>query len=399
VQPPKKRIVLITGPPDNGRDEYIESALQKLRNHGRIGYYHVFHYMQKNAPSCGISNLKRENVFDISKAKLDEIRDKAFSQIVEEIKNSSNDIDLVSTPSVFKTRIGGDYYDGKVEGLNVEIMKKLDPSLLVFFIDNLVTVRRRVKKDALRANLGLRMKDIAEWRESSLKIVEGYFYEAKSKTKAESCPLVFMIFAREHPISTFVDLVLGNKPRIYLSYHITGQGDFKDIRRFMGKLNKSFVCIDPYAIKDWQIVTAYDEAIEKNKNIVNVITKRTDGKVTIDGLSLDETKEAIDLIRSQIVHRDLEIIANAHATVVYHKSKEPSYGVMVEIFHSRMRVERPVYVLYPFKARLSPFFEQFVERENMIQGDKDVRKMEDTLVSKLEKEYKNWPTLSSVRDI
>jgi adenylate kinase len=394
-QPPKKRIVLITGPPNNGRDEYIESALQELRNHGRIGYYHVFDYMQKNAPSCGISNLKRENVFDFSKAKLDEIRDKAFFQIVEEIKNSSNDIDLVSTPSVFKTQIRGDYYDGKVEGLNVEIMKKLDPSLLVFFIDDLVMVRARVNKDALRAKLGLKLKDIAEWRESSLKIVEDYV----SKTKARSCPLVFMIFARQHLISTFVDLVLGKKPRIYLSYHITGQRDFKDIRRLMSKLETSFVCIDPYAIKDWQIVEAYDKAIEKNSNKVIVATKRTDGKVKFNRLSLDETEEAINLIRSQIVQRDLEIIANAHATVVYHRSKTPSYGVMVEIFHSANVVQRPVYVLYPFKARLSPFFEHYLKPENMIQGDKDVLKMEDTLVSKLKKDYKNWSTLSSMCDI
>jgi len=350
--------------------------------------------MQKNAPSCDISNLKRENVFDVSKAKLDEIREKAFSQIVEEIKNSSNDIDLVSTPSIFKTQIRADYYDGKVEGLNIEIMKKLDPSLLVFFIDDLVMVRARVNKDALRAKLGLRLKDIAEWRESSLKIVEDYV----SKTKAKSCPLVFMIFARQHPISTFVDLVLGKKPRIYISYHITGQRGFKDIQRFMSKLKTSFVCIDPYAIKDWQIVKAYDEAIEKNKNRVIVITKGTDGKIKINRLSLDETEEAIDLIRSQIVERDLEIIANAHATVVYHKSKTPSYGVMVEVFHSRTMVQKPVYVLYPFKARLSPFFENYVNPENMIQGDRDVQKMEDTLVSKLKKDYKNWFTLSSMCD-
>jgi len=397
--PPKKRIVLVTGPPNNGRDEYIEAALPELRKHRRIGYYHVFDYLHKIAPACGVPSLKRENVFDVSKAKLDEIRDKAFSQIVDEIKTSSNDIDIVSTPSVFKTPIRADYYNGLVEGLNIEIVKKLSPSLLVFFIDDLLRVRMRVHEDSLRSKLGkLKLKDIAEWRESSLKIAKDYVVEAKARAKAKSAPLVFMIFAKQHPTSTFVDLVLGKKPRIYLSYHITGQGGFKDIQRLTDKLKAAFVCIDPYAIKDWQIVKAYDKAIKKNEKEVTMKTKEANGTVTTDRLSLDETEEAIDLIRSQIVERDLEIIANAHATVVYHKANQPSYGVMVEVFHSATVVQRPVYVLYPFKVRLSPFFEHYVKPENMIQGDKAVLKMEDVLVRKLKKEYKNWPTWSSLHD-
>lgn len=387
---PKKKIVLITGPPNNGRDEYIEAALPELRKHRKTGYYHVFDYMIKNAPSCGVNSLKRENVFEVSKAKLDEIRDKAFSQIANEIKESPNSIDIVSTPSVFKTPIRADYYDGIVEGLNADILKKLNPELLVFFIDDLLNVRKRVNADSLRSGLGLKLKDMAESRESSLKIVKEYLLQ----NKAKSPNLVFMTFARQHPIFTFVDLILGKKPRIYLSYHITGQGDFEDIQRLMTKMQSSFVCIDPYAIKDWQIVKAYDDAIRKNKKEVIMKTKEASGKYTLDRLSLKETKEAIDSIRSQIVERDLDIIANVHATVVYHRDDKPSYGVMVEVFHSVNMVQRPVYVLYPFKVRLSPFFEHYIRSGNMIQGDRDIPKMENALVSKLRKECKNWSTLS-----
>jgi adenylate kinase len=383
--------VLVTGPPNNGRDEYIGDALSELEKHRKIGYYHVFDYMQKNAPSCGVSHLLRENVFDIAKKKLDEIRDKAFSRIIEEIKVSSNNIEIVSTPSVFKTPIRGDYFDGIVEGLNVEIMKKLSPSLLIFFIDDLLRVRARVNEDVLRAKLNLRLEDMAESRESSLKIVKEYVLQTRAKS-------TFMIFAKAHPKSTFIDLVLGKKPRLYLSYHITGQGDFKNVQRLIAKLKPSFVCIDPYAIKDWQIVNAYDEAIRKNKKEVITKTEEPDGKTITYKLTLDETEEAIDLIRSQIVERDLDIIANVHATIVYHKSDKPSYGVMVEVFHSANVVQRPVYVLYPFKVRLSPFFENYVRPENMIQGDRNIRKMEDILVRKLKKEYKTWSTWSPTHD-
>ena len=383
--------MLVTGPPDNGRDEYLEVALPELQKHGKIGYHHVFDYMKKIAPSCGVSSLKRENVFDVPRAKIYEIRNKAFSQIIEKIEDSSNNIEIVSTPCVFKAPIRGDYYDGIVEGLTIEIMKSLNPNLLMFFIDDLLKVRTRVNEDSQKSKLDRKLKDLAEWRELSLKIAQDYAHARVLQAKAKSVFLGFIIFAKQHPTSTFVDLLLGKKPRIYLSYHITGQSDFKDVQRFMNKLKTSFVCIDPYAIKDWQIVNAYDKAIGENKKEVIMKTEETDGKITTDRLSLKETQEAIDLIRSQIVERDFEIIANVHATVVYHRSETPSYGVMVEVFHSANVVLRPVYVLYPFKVRLSPFFEHYIKPGNMVQGEKVLR-MEDALVRKLRKEYKNWST-------
>lgn len=384
------RIVLVTGPPNNGRDDYIKHALSELKKTAKIGYHHVFAYMQKHAPSCGVPNLQRESVFTVSKAKLDQIRDKAFSEIIKEIHNSSNDIEIVSTPSMFKTPIRVDYYNGKVEGLTTKIMKAIRPHLLVFFIDDLLRVRTRVNKDPQSQGLGLKLKDIAELRETSFQVVKDYVIDAKST----SHPIDFIIFAKEHPVSTFVDIVLGKKPRIYLSYHITGQNDFQDIQRFANKLNSSFVCIDPYAIKDWQIVKAYDKAIEESKQEV-VMESKINGDASTEKLYLNETEEAIDLIRSQIVERDLEIIANVHATVVYHKGNQPSYGVMVEVFHSATVVQRPVYVLYPFKVRLSPFFEHYVKPENIIQGDRDISEMEDELVAKLKNEYRTWPTWTS----
>ena len=203
----------------------------------------------------------------------------------------------------------------------------------------------------------------------------------------------FVIFAKEHPSNTFVDLILGEKPRIYLSYHITGQEDFEDVNRLISKLEKSFICLNPYAIKDWLIVKAFDDAIERNEDTVSIELSYMDGAKINAEIPLDEAKEAIDLIRSQIVERDLDIIASVHATVVYHKSKEPSYGVMVEVFHSSVVVQRPVYVLYPFKIRPSPFFEHYiVKKRNLIQGTNKIEEMEDALVAKLEEEFPSWQT-------
>jgi len=383
----KNKVILVTGPPNNGRDEYIRMALSNLKTIS-IGYHRVFCYMQKNAPACGIPNLTRENVFDVSKSKLEEIRDKAFVDVINQVTKSTNDIDIVSTPTIFRVPIRGDYYTGKVEGLNLEIIGRLNPDMIIVLIDDLLRVKERIKADPLRNKQGLKLKDLADWRESSIQIIKEYVDSARSK----GIPIDFIIFAREHPITTFIDLILGDKPRLYISYHITGQQDFVDVKRMIQKLSEYFVCIDPYTIKDWQIVRHYDCAIEKGQKKVSIMTTNPYGKEVKCELDISEIEDAIDLIRSQIVERDLEIIANVHATVVYHRAKEPSYGVMVEVFHSATIVQRPVYVLYPFKARPSPFFEHYIKRTNIIQGDKPLTELEDELVEKLKAEYKAWPT-------
>jgi len=119
------------------------------------------------------------------------------------------------------------------------------------------------------------------------------------------------------------------------------------------------------------------------------------GPQTFSNIPLEEIEDALDLIRTQIVERDFLLIANTHATIVYHKSEVPSYGVMAEVIHSVTRVNRPVYVLYPFKTRPSPFFEHSVRRKNIIHGDKPIEELENEMTERLKRDYKTWPTITS----
>ena len=297
-------------------------------------------------------------------------------------------MEIISTPAVFKVTPWGDYLSGRVNGITLEHMKLLKPSSIAVFIDDLLRVREQMKKDPLRKGMDLTLKDLADWRRSAISIVQEY-------VEQKILSLDWIIFAKEHPVDTFVDLLLGEKPRIYLSYHITGQKDFQDVQRFIDKLSTDFVCIDPYTIKDWDIVTAYDKALERgNKENLSITVNYRSGAQTFSEIPLEEIEDAINLIRTQIVERDFLLIANVHATVVYHKSEQPSYGVMAEVIHSVTTVNRPVYVLYPFKSRPSPFFEHFVKSENIIHGDESIEKLENEMLSKLKLHCKNWPTIA-----
>lgn len=270
-------------------------------------------------------------------------------------------------------------------------MEQINPKMIIVFIDDLLRVRKNLKKDKLynRVLGEITLKLLAEWRDLAIDLIQKYEYMMLSRNHR----IDWIIFAREHPIQTFIDLVIGQKPRIYLSYHITGEEDFEDIERFKKKLSEYFVCIDPYTIKDWNIVTYYDKALEegiKDENITIPIRYST-GNEQFE-IPLKEIEEAIDLIRTQIVYRDFRLISSVHATVVYHRSNKPSYGVMAEIIHSVRYVNRPVYVLYPFKSRPSPFFEHFIRQENMIHGDENREILENRLLEILKADYKKWAT-------
>ena len=119
----------------------------------------------------------------------------------------------------------------------------------------------------------------------------------------------------------------------------------------------------------------------------------------------------MDTNRSQIVDRDYSLIDNAHAVVVYHRATSPSYGVFGELIHAVNQVGRPVYVLYAFRKRLSPFFEQLILGGVLVQGDitdeeqqtyqrtkdkvieKKIMALEDAMVERLRKEWRDWPTI------
>ncbi|TFG74093.1 MAG: hypothetical protein E4H21_11410 [Thermodesulfobacteriales bacterium] len=219
---------------------------------------------------------------------------------------------------------------------------------------------------------------------------------------SQNIPLFYIhenVFGSLYRKTTFIDILLGQKPRLYISYRITGENDFSDVSRFITKLSPYFVCINPFSIKDWGLVTKYDSFLEVSAKaeVMDIEIEYQDGRKKFTDFPVREIASAIDQIRTQIVQRDLQIITCTHATVIYHNSAEPSYGVMNELIHSVTNVSHPVYVIYPFKKRLSPFFEHYIlVNKNLITGNSDIKALEDKALEMMLEDYPNWPTWSSV---
>jgi len=396
-----KKVVLITGTTDSGRDEYVEKALPLLEEKRySVGYYRVIHYMQDSAKKNGIGDLETE-FYRLPKDKLDKIRNASFRRIAKDIHKSRKRLIVVSTPDVTPVTPNEDYPTGMVECLNLKHMRLLNPDLTLVFIDDLLRMRRSMRRNPCRKSMLLTLKELAQLRARAVQVVEEGISQLPNKD--------WLIFAREHPTDRFIDLLVGKKKRLYVSYHITGTRGFKDITRFMNKLSKNFVCIDPDTIKDWEIVKAYDRAREKGRrDKISIHLEYRSGNTTFTSISMGEIEGAIAPMRAQIVHRDFCLILSTHATVIYHRAAIPSYGIMGEIIHATRIALRRVYVLYPFIRRPSPFFEDAVSREpgtfggeapaSMVQGDaprpmsRARRNLEEKMMRKLKRECKLWNT-------
>jgi len=380
-----RTVVLVTGPPLNGRDEYVQGAVSSCNE---VAYYHLFKYMRQVAPRHGISNLTRLNVLSIGSSTLAGIRRDALLSIITEIKSSTKQLNLVSTPARFHVRASPHAPSGRVDGLLPSDLQLLCPDLIVTIIDDLINVRERLRADRdWQSRVDPSLKTLASWRADAISFIDENLSDL-------SLNVPHIIFARAHDHQTFCDLIERKKPIIYLSYHITGAGEeeLRQKEQIRTRLQEHFVCLDPYTIKDWDIIHAYDQAVEAGKLSVGI------GDVQLD---VDEVEQAIDMIRTQTVTRDYSLINNAHATVVCHLSPDPSYGVMAELIHTVSQLSHPVYVLYPFLGRPSPFFEYYAsppEERIIRKGTKneDLSALIDRLISRMLQDisrgvWTTWP--------
>ncbi|MGI0079714.1 MAG: hypothetical protein ACRECH_08820 [Nitrososphaerales archaeon] len=150
-------------------------------------------------------------------------------------------------------------------------MSELRPDLVVIFIADLLEVKQNLYNDTVwRERVDSDLKILAEWRRESIDLIAR---DAQPSVIAQNKePLDYVIYAKAHDPQTFVDLCLAKKPRIYISFSITQASDSekKKVQEIKSKLEEHFACLDPYSIKDWEIITAHDNALESGKDKVEI---------------------------------------------------------------------------------------------------------------------------------
>jgi adenylate kinase len=347
-----KIVVICTGQPGTGRDEY----LQELREKHDLQYYHLFEYIVEEAEKQGYT-LNKLNVLDFYDSKpgqLEAFRTQALKRIINEIGDRDG-VHVISTPHHFEWK-GKSY-----EGLEESEIKALNPDLFLVIIDDLVRVRERLRHDP-------------QWREHSFTLIELSQWRREEILRVYNLSRVFTphkdfyIVAKEHGTNLLENLIFNrHKKKVYLSHPITGEGldFFKKVRRFAAALQPYYTIFDPYMIKDWELVEAWrtvrNEALKKGKNVpdkIDVVIEYSDGSKEYKIDSWD-VEAAINNLRAQVIDIDYKIIESGSYVVAYHPREQLSAGVLCEMVQAKA-LAKFIYVYYPYEP--SPFFEWYATK-------------------------------------
>lgn len=383
-----KEVILLTGPPLNGRDEYITEAL-KLAEGESYAYYHVFDYIREVGKELGVK-ITRKNVLDFAISHQDlmnEIRDEAFSRIRKEIDESNEKFHLVSTPSLFR------WGSGSVLGFTTSNLKLIRPNRVIIVLDDVLSVRRRILNDPEWLERfgndpeNIKLATLVMWREDAINHVKTLIHELKKEGMEVRYILQFGI---RHPYEVFLDLIFREreKPLVYLSYPMTGHEEeyYTRVRGFYAKLSEHFTVLDPGALDDWWVVAEYDAQVNKDPSIRRIRIKHLLDGEEVDELDREDIEQATDILRRQLVERDFNLVDVSKAIAVYHYAEGVSAGVISEMAEA-YRTLAAVYLYYPFERRPSPFME-FYGMQNP--SRRTMFRDEDEMIKAMVEEREYW---------
>jgi adenylate kinase len=354
----EKEVILLTGPPLNGRDEYLREALNMASGES-YAYYHVFDYLKEVGKERGVK-ITRKNVLDFAinhQDLMNEIRDEAFERIRREIDESDKRFHLVSTPSLFR------WGSGSVIGFTLSNLKLLKPDRVIIVLDDVLSVRRRIINDPEWFERfgndpdNIKLTTLVMWREDAINHVKTLVHELKKEGVNVRYILQFGI---RHPPEVFLDLLFREreKPLVYLSYPMTGHEEeyYHRVRGFYDKLSEHFTVLDPGALDDWWVVAEYDNQVTKNPNVKRIRIKHLLDGNEVDELDREDIEQATEILRRQLVERDFNLVDVSKAIAVYHYAEGVSAGVISEMAEA-YRTLAAIYLYYPFQRRPSPFME------------------------------------------
>ncbi|ASJ06639.1 P-loop NTPase family protein [Thermococcus pacificus] len=383
-----KEVVLLTGPPLNGRDEYITEALKLVENES-YAYYHVFDYIREVGKERGVK-ITRKNVLDFAinhQDLMNEIRDEAFERIRREIDGSDKVYHLVSTPSLFR------WGSGSVIGFTASNLKLLKPDRVIIVLDDVLSVRRRIINDPEWFERfgenpeNIKLTTLVMWREDAINHVKTLVHELKKEGLEVRYVLQFGI---RHPHAVFLDLLFheNEKPLVYLSYPMTGHEEeyYHRVRGFYNKLSEHFTVLDPGALDDWWVVAEYDAQVNADPSVKRIRIKHLLDGEEVEELDRADIEQATDILRRQLVERDFNLVDVSKAIAVYHYAEGVSAGVISEMAEA-YRTLAAIYLYYPFKRRPSPFME-FYGMQNP--SRRTMFKDEDEMIKAMVEEKEYW---------
>jgi len=349
----ENKVIVCVGPPGNGRDH----ILMEMRKTTSYHYYHLFEYLVKEA-YLNNTILTKINILDFyesSPERMEQYRRAAIKKIIEDISKQSG-IHVVSTSLQFEWK--GDLF----LGLNEEEIKCLCPDMFVIIYDDIFRVKKRLIEDVQWKNHSFTLGEIANWRREEINLTYKFANMFKPNIEVQ-------LVAYENGPNFLKNLIWSyGREKAYLSHPITGEGeDFLNaIFEFGKSLSEYYIIFDPTINKDWNIVEAWRETV--NKSIEKGVTKPKKFRFSIrygkkpifdEEIEAHEIESAIKNLRFQVIDTDYKLIDNCAIVIVYHPRASISAGVMCEMIYAKAQ-GKLIYTYYPYEPNI--FFEWYSTR-------------------------------------
>ena len=311
---------LFTGISGCGRIELLEDLQEEMAKRGKTAMVLDVGKMIFEAAKEIKIIVSEKKIMDIDRHLLESLRRIAILRANNLIRQSTADIILIGVHATFRWR-------GRlINGVNFQDLKELPIDGILNIVDDVSTI-----VEVNRQNPKYEDVPIPDATEMNNWLMEEEFV---SFLLSEILGIPVFLVGRNHTVNNLADLILVDKPKIYLSYPVTAIKEqhphfLDDIKsQYLPQLEDRFIVFNPLVIQDLEKV----------------------------GTMKDLSADLLASLNARTVVRDYRFIDQSDFIVVVYMTDKISPGVLSEVIYAGTH-SKPVYMVYP--DRVSPFLSEY----------------------------------------
>ncbi|MBI5045867.1 MAG: hypothetical protein HZC14_02620 [Candidatus Niyogibacteria bacterium] len=306
-------LIITTAISGSDRKGYLSRFEEFAKKNGKkIKIYHVGQMMFEHAHAIGI-HFTPENVLNAPPAVINAVRSAIFEKIASELPKV-----LKQHHAVF-INIHAMFFWRKVfiRAWDNYYVSQLNPDLFLAFVDDIISINKQLKSRKQWKRENLTIGDTLLWRNVDVEMTASWaemmrkkFYVIPSPSKEK---LLYRLLFESHLEKVYAAMPLTN---------FTSPKDQAEVDKFIAKLEKYFIVIDPREI----------ELVEQWKPHMRTAA-----------------------VLHQIVNRDLYwLIKQVDRVIAYFPKAVSSPGVVNELREAH-ETNKEAWLVYPKGAAVSPF--------------------------------------------
>jgi adenylate kinase len=342
---------VVTGQIGMDKKRYLDAVVRLAGERGgRIEVFHLGDMMYAEAP-----DVRPGRILDLPLSRLTALRRAAFRDIINATSPREDHPHLlVNTHATFRWR------HGLFPAFDFDLMRKLQPDMLVCLLDNIEIVHHRLHAEH---DIDATLKDCMVWREEEILATE-------LLAQALECPNAFYILSRGRQGDTVETcwrlITRPDMKKVYPSFPMSHVVDMPEILaeidHFRAEIAKHFIAFDPGEVDEKLLLERAIEASRNAQDWLEVQPHSFGGRRGGTEPIRVSVREVLDIagdIDGQIYMRDFKLIDQSDMIVSFIPELPGgmpglSSGVERELQHA-FEHTKEVYVVWKPRKTPSPF--------------------------------------------